>query len=110
MAVGQGGAPGEALMREIVFRPEARADVIDAYRWYEGKRAGLGEEFLLVLDAALEQIRRGPESHRVVHRNVRRALTRRFPYGVFYIAEPERIVVLAVFHGRRDPRRVRLRH
>ena len=28
---------------------------------------------------------------------------RRFPYGIFYISEEERIVVLAVFHGSRNP-------
>jgi plasmid stabilization system protein ParE len=37
-------------------------------------------------------------------------LTRRFPYGLFYVVEAERIVVLAVFHGRRDPKAVRRRH
>jgi plasmid stabilization system protein ParE len=29
---------------------------------------------------------------------------RRFPYSVFYRVEADRIVVLAVFHGRRNPR------
>jgi toxin ParE1/3/4 len=97
-------------MREVVFRPEARDDLADAYRWYEDKRIGLGDEFLLVVDAAIEQVRRAPEAHSVAHRNVRRVLTRRFPYGLFYVIEPARIVVLAVFHGRRDPRTVRKRH
>ena len=35
-------------MLEIVFRPKARDDLADAYRWYEDKRIGLGDEFLLV--------------------------------------------------------------
>ena len=97
-------------MIEVVFRPEARSDLERAYCWYEEKRRGLGEELLLVVDAAIEQIRRSPEAFPVVHRNVRRALTRRFPYGVFYLAEPQRIVVLAIFHGRRDPETARGRH
>ena len=97
-------------MREVVFRPEAREDLADAYRWYEDKRVGLGDEFLLVVDAAIEQVRRAPDEHSVVHRDVRRVLTRRFPYGLFYVIEVERIVVLAVFHGRRDPKSVRKRH
>jgi plasmid stabilization system protein ParE len=97
-------------MREVVFRPEARADLESAYRWYEDRRRGLGEELLLVVDAAIEQIRRAPEAYPVVHRDVRRVLTRRFPYGVFYLVESRRIVVLAVFHGRRDPESVRGRH
>ena len=90
--------------REIIFRPEARLEAEEAYRWYEGKRLGLGEELLLVIDAAIEQIQRSPEIGPIVHRNVRRVLTRRFPYGIYYVVESSRLVVIAVFHGRRDPR------
>ena len=93
-----------------ILRPEANEDLSEAYRWYEDKRHGLGEEFLLVVDAAIEKIRRSPDAYPIVYRNVRRVLTRRFPYGIFYIVEPERIVILAVFHGHRDPRVLRRRH
>ena len=34
-----------------------------------------------------------------------RILIRRFPFGIFYVEGPEQIVVLAVLHGRRDPKR-----
>jgi hypothetical protein len=39
---------------ELVIVPEAEADIADAYIWYEGRRAGLGEEFLSSVDACLE--------------------------------------------------------
>jgi hypothetical protein len=40
------------------------------------------------------------------YRGTRRALIRRFPYGVIYLPVPEQnsIVVLAVLHCGRDPR------
>ena len=40
------------------------------------------------------------------YRNTRRALIRRFPYGVVYLPIPEQdtIVVLAVLHCGRDPK------
>ncbi len=96
-------------MPEVIFRPEARDDLSRAYRWYEDRSPGLGEELLRVVEAAIEQIRRAPSMFPVVHRDVRRVLTRRFPYAVFYRDEPGRIVILAVFHGSRDPRVVRKR-
>jgi plasmid stabilization system protein ParE len=34
---------------------------------------------------------------------------RRFPYSVYYVVEPSQIVVLAIFHGRRDPKQWRSR-
>jgi plasmid stabilization system protein ParE len=91
------------VSRDIEFLPEARDELDDAYQWYEDRRDGLGEQFVLAVEATVGRIQRLPESHTVVHRDVRRALVERFPYGVFFTIEPERIVIIAVFHARRDP-------
>ena len=40
----------------------------------------------------------------VVHKQMRRANVQRIPYGVFYLVEPQQIIVVAVLHGRRAPR------
>jgi len=85
--------------------PEAENEVYEAFRWYERQRPGLGLDFLLALDAALERVRRLPEGHEIVAMRTRKTLLRRFPYLVLYALEEKRILVTAVFHGRRDPRR-----
>ena len=69
----------------IVVRPAAAADIEDAFVWYEQRRSGLGLEFLKTVDEALAAIQRGPQLHPVIHRNTRRALLRRFPYGLYYL-------------------------
>ena len=69
---------------DLVFAPEAELDVARAYAWYEGRRVGLGEEFLSSLDASVESIRRRPKMCSLVYESYRRALIRRFPYAVFY--------------------------
>jgi toxin ParE1/3/4 len=78
-------------------------DLAEAYIWYEGRRAGLGEEFLSSIEASLESIRRRPELYPVVHENYRRSLTRRFPYAVFYEFAEAKVTIYAVFHTARDP-------
>jgi plasmid stabilization system protein ParE len=88
----------------VDVRPETTLDIDEAYIWYESRLPGLGEDFLRSVDAALSAIQRNPDAHPLVHRNIRRALIRRFPYGVFYVSEPDRVTVVAVFHARRDPR------
>jgi toxin ParE1/3/4 len=67
------------MSAELLIAPEAELDIAEAYVWYEGRRAGLGEEFLSSVDACFERIRRRPEMYPVVHENYRRSLTRRFP-------------------------------
>lgn len=88
----------------IVFRPKAGIDVGDVYRWYENERRNLGEAFLQAVKAALHRIADFPELFPRTNEGVRRALVERFPFAVFYLAEPDRIVVLAVLHTARDPR------
>jgi len=88
---------------ELILRPEAEADALEAYRWYSEQLPGLGEEFLAEIDRALETIRANPEAHRKLHREFRRVLTRRFPYAVFYAVRGDRIVAFAILHTARDP-------
>ena len=88
----------------LVFRPEAEGELLEARAWYENKRPGLGDEFADCVDAAIASAGRSPLLHPRVHREIRRVLIRRFPYGVFYFTEGDSLVVLAVFHCARDPR------
>lgn len=89
---------------EVIIRPEAEAEIADAHDWYEARVPGLGADFFLAVDAILHSIARTPKQYPVVHRNIRRALTKRFPYEVFFLDEDQRIVVLAVFHASRNPK------
>jgi plasmid stabilization system protein ParE len=90
-------------MTRVIFRPEARIEALEAYRWYENQRSGLGREFRQALDQAINTIREKPKSFPVVHRDTRRALLKRFPYMIFYRVYADVISVVAVMHGKRDP-------
>ena len=70
-------------MKSLLIRPPAAVEIEEAYRWYEGRREGLGADFILCLEEAFEKVRRNPEMYPVVYKKVRRVLMRRFPYGVF---------------------------
>ena len=92
------------MNRRLLFRPEAAEELAAAYDWYEARVEGLGNEFVRAVDACLASIERGPHVYPIVHKEVRRALLRRFPYGIFYIFNDIEIVILACFHVRRDPK------
>lgn len=67
------------MSRDSIITHEAEDDLREAKAWYESRRTGLGDEFLLCVEEALERIRRIPESAGLVVQNVRRAAVRRFP-------------------------------
>lgn len=96
-------------MIEIEFRPAAAADLEEAADWYEAKKGGLGLEFLDVVHATLDKIAENPKLYRVLYRDTRRALIRRFPYGIYFRTMPNRVLIVACMHGRRRPSRWRSR-
>ena len=94
-----------------VLVPEAKADVADAYLWYEDQCLGLGMEFLRCVEVALLTIQRTPLIYPLVHADYRRALVRRFPFAIFFeIDTPaNRCIVYSVFHCAQDPEKWRTR-
>ena len=87
----------------LVVRQQAKADIREAARWYERQRVGLGRAFVQEIDALLDRVRLNPMQYQVVHLGVRRAIPRRFPYGVFYRIDGADILVFAVVNLHRDP-------
>nr|VFJ48015.1 MAG: Plasmid stabilization system protein ParE [Candidatus Kentron sp. DK] len=90
---------------KVHLRPEAEADTEEAARWYEQQCGGLGDGFLDEISRILGVISDNPDRYPVVHGDTRRALVRRFPFGIYYRVEEEAIVVVAVMHGSRHPKR-----
>ena len=86
----------------LVVRRPAKADVRGAARRYELQRPGLGREFVTEVDAALSRVAENPLQYQMIHRETRRAIVHRFPYGVFYRIEASNIVVFSVSHLHRD--------
>jgi len=92
-------------MLPVVWLPEANAELAEACAWYYGIRPELEERFVLAVDATVDAITENPLQFPVVHRGRRRAGVRRFPYGIFFELQEHQIVVIACFHGRRNPKR-----
>jgi plasmid stabilization system protein ParE len=75
------------MILEVRLRPEAEQDLSDAAAWYEAQVPGLGHRFLDEVLAAFSSVSETPLMYPVVHRNTRRALIHRFPFGVYFYAE-----------------------
>ena len=91
------------MILNVVFRPAARAEFDSATLWYEDRQPGLGVQFVAEIDRAVDIASKNPDRYPFKYKNIRCTRARRFPYSIFYTVETEQIVVLAVFHARRDP-------
>lgn len=91
------------MTHRLVVRREAGIDVQEAALWYDLKREGLGVQFLDEVAYVLRRISDQPAQFPWIEAGVRRALVRRFPYGVYFIQEGEVTTVLTVLHPHRQP-------
>ena len=111
MGAGETGYPSIPKTMSAVLIPEAKADVMDAYLWYEEQSLGLGMEFLRCVEATLLSVQRSSLIYPVTHDAYRRALVRRFPFAIFFEIDTSRnrCIVYSVFHCSQYPTKWRKR-
>ena len=90
----------------VIVRIEAEVDITDAAVWYQRQRINLGHEFVAEIEAAIASAAENPFVYPCLRRKpeVRRVLTKRFPYRVFFVRREGTIVVFRVLHGARHQR------
>ena len=93
-------------MIAVVWQPDALQDLDEAFHWYEGQRPGLGAEFALEIDNLLTVLQRFPNARTIAFWDLRRALVPRFPFGLYYLVEEQRVVIIGLLHLKRDVQKV----
>ncbi len=88
---------------KYVFHPEALTEYAEAVQYYTQQRAEVGQAFIDAVEDAAYRIRESPTRWSVIDEDVRRCLTRKFPYGILYTIEKDYILILAVMHCSREP-------
>jgi plasmid stabilization system protein ParE len=87
----------------VILRHEAEVDVQEARDQLEKVRVGLGNQVLARVREVLARIEKMPELHGKVWQDVRAARLKQFRYIVYFIVLADRVEVLAILHGARDP-------
>jgi plasmid stabilization system protein ParE len=88
---------------KIEFLEIAQVELDHAFEWYETQQKNLGIQFLDEFDAAVRRIASYPEACVLIGEEVRRCLIKRFPYGILYALDADKIIVIAVAHLHRKP-------
>jgi hypothetical protein len=83
----------------------AREEFLEAVRYYNGQREGLGFEFAGEVKNTLLRISGFPEAWPLLSERSRRCLVKRFPYAILYRFDKQYILVVAIMHMSRDPKR-----
>lgn len=90
-------------MKARALHPEADAEYEAAVRYYAAIRPELGGRFFDEIERLMAEARTKPKVFRFIRPPARRVLSGDFPYGVVYVDQPDRILILAVMHLHRAP-------
>ncbi|HEY5913231.1 MAG TPA: type II toxin-antitoxin system RelE/ParE family toxin [Verrucomicrobiae bacterium] len=85
------------------FHPEALEEYNEAGFYYAQQEPGLDLRFITSVENAIDGILEDPLRYRIFEVDVRRCLTRTFPYAILYTIEEDFILIVAVAHLSRAP-------
>ncbi len=95
------------MIKKLRILPEAWEDIIKISSYYESISEELSLEFENLLFKSFENIRMFPEMYVVKYRNVRRKLTNKFPYAIYFYIDSTFIRIIAVVHQRENPKYIK---
>ena len=104
MGAGEGRS-AETVSLPVIWSDEAKAEFYKSEQWYAEIGVHLAERFVQAVGDTVRLIEESPFRFPVVYRDRRRAGVKRFPYSLFFQIEADRVLVIACFHGKRNPRR-----
>ena len=87
----------------VEMTDEAAADLEAAFDHYESRKPGLGVEMIEEFRRGVDLILQYPDGWKALGDEHRCHRLVRFPFGIIYLVEQERIVVVAFGHLARAP-------
>jgi hypothetical protein len=90
-------------MKPVGYHRLADNELAESAAFYERRRDFLGESFLDAIDEALAKIQSSSGIGHPGKFDTRSWKTKRFPFRVVYLEQPDRIWIVAVAHLSRKP-------
>ncbi len=95
------------MANKIILTSKALKELDESFLWYEERLEGLGDRFIGFIEKSFHLIELNPERFPLKTKSFREFVVDKFPYVIIYeyIKEEQKIIVLHVFHTKRNPKR-----
>jgi toxin ParE1/3/4 len=90
-------------MKRVVYHRLAASELIESARFYERRTPLLGDAFLTEVDDAVTRFIRAPLRAKRGAHDTRSLKTKRFPFRIVILQQPDRFWIVAVAHLKRRP-------
>jgi toxin ParE1/3/4 len=86
-----------------VFHPDALTEYAEAVKYYANQNREIAQAFINSIEDAVYRIRESATRYPEIDEDVRRCMTRKFPYAVLYTIEQDYLLIIAMMHCSREP-------
>ena len=90
----------------VCISSDAERDLADGFWYYERQEIGLGDYLRACLVSDIESLSYFGGIHEIVD-GFHRALSKRFPFGIYYLVSGDTLTIVAVLDMRQDPSWIR---
>lgn len=91
------------MPHRLTIRRVARRELEAAANWYSERNQELSNRFVEAVAATVNRVRASPGQFPILDGDIRAAGVGGFPYVIYFRWLENRVVVIAVLHGARDP-------
>ncbi len=88
---------------KIEFLSPAEDEFLNSINYYNKESQGLGYEFALEVQKAIERIVQYPDAWTKLSKRTRKCRVNRFPYSVIYYYDNNLILIVAIMHLAKEP-------
>jgi hypothetical protein len=89
-------------LKPVVVSSYTRAEISKAAFWYESRKEGLGDQFLI--DRTIDRIQINPDGYQPVYKAYRRAVLKIFTdWAPWFKIYPDQSLAVACLSGKRHP-------
>jgi toxin ParE1/3/4 len=87
-----------------IISPFAELDLDTIHDWYSLHNETAFKKFDHAFEVELKSILSNPHQFQIIHKTIRRAILKKFPYSIFYRIIDDKVIILSVIHHKRNPK------
>ena len=94
-------------MYQYILEPRAQQEYENSIEWYGIESDELALKFIESIDSVINLICKQPLQFKIGYKNFHEAYAKKFPFAIIYTVDESKklIVILSVFHHKRNPKK-----
>lgn len=92
-------------MYSVAYKPKALEEYEQSIEWYAERSIKAAENFIIDVQESIKEIKANPTQFKNRYKKYYETTLKKYPFDIVYIIEAERIVIISIYHQKRNPKK-----